>query len=96
MEKSYNEYQWSIMFGDNEQIVVRKDDLKELLLDRKLVKDKISGSITDKPKEEFSAEDTAWCDVHKTKLLQATSKKTGKPYFYHRTDGKMCFGKGYQ
>ena len=45
----------------------------------------------------------ATCEIHKTKMFKGTSKtkvdEFGQPktYWYHRnTEGKMCFGKGYQ
>ncbi len=39
----------------------------------------------------------ARCTVHDTEMTQAVSKKTGNPYWYHRSESNdLCFGKGYQ
>jgi len=38
---------------------------------------------------------SATCEVHNIKMAEGFSKKTGKPYWYHRDDDKICFGKGY-
>lgn len=48
------------------------------------------------PKAQNDFPDKEVCEVHKVPLKTAVSKKTDKPYTYHRsTDGQMCFGKGY-
>ena len=38
-----------------------------------------------------------YCTVHDCEMLTATSKKTGKPYSYHKSDdGNICFGRGWK
>ena len=37
------------------------------------------------------------CGEHGEAMQSAVSKKTGKPYGFHRNaDGQICFGRGYQ
>ena len=35
------------------------------------------------------------CSVHSTAMSSAISKKTGKPYNFHREGKQMCFGAGF-
>lgn len=102
----YPKYQWSYFVnGDrNSQIVVRADDSVELqnAITKVLP---IIGNVKkiEKVEKEHDVAVTqpvldnleGFCPVHNVKLQQAISKKTGNPYFYHRDNGKMCFGKGY-
>lgn len=39
----------------------------------------------------------AMCNEHGVEMRSAVSKKTGKPYGFHRNEGgQICFGRGYQ
>lgn len=98
MEKSYNKFQLSKMFGNNReyQVVIRTDDAQELIDALKQIKPFIQGIEGEILGNEAHANPgiTTLCAVHNASMTEAISKKTGKPYFSHRVDGKMCFGKG--
>lgn len=53
---------------------------------------------TPEDKEKLSQEETKYCEVHNIKMLRAISKKTNRPYFWHKRgeDGAICFGEGYR
>ena len=71
----------------NEQIIESLSEIKEdLATIKEMLETKQSSNTTD-----------LMCNEHGVALKQATSKKTGKPYGYHRNeDEQICFGRGYQ
>ena len=53
-------------------------------------------TIINKAEHKIQVEDNKKnCSVHSVAMSEAISKKTGKPYNFHREDKKMCFGAGW-
>ena len=63
------------------------------------LKDRFSAwlpSIINKAEHNLQKEETKnMCSVHSIAMSEAVSKKTGKPYKFHRQDKQMCFGSGF-
>lgn len=48
-------------------------------------------------KQSHGTKTDAMCNEHGVEMKSAVSKKTGKPYGFHRNeDNQICFGRGYQ
>lgn len=100
--KSYNKYQVSKMMG-GWQIVIRADNYKELT-DAMEEVDPLMDKIEKVEQKRTETQPlitpqtglTSICKTHNVPMTEAISKKTGRPYFSHRVNGAMCFGKGVQ
>ena len=95
----FPKYQWSIFAGESgkEQFVVRDNDMNSFQIAVKAIRANLQAKAvvaqTQAPK--FDGLDST-CSVHGVQMLQAISKKTNNPYWYHDGDGGRCFGKGFQ
>jgi len=101
-DNTYPKYQFSV-FSGKAQFVVRSeefDEFKEMLKNvDALVKqyEQVHGEVT--PQNDVVAAYVAnptekkFCAIHGSEMKIAISKKTGKPYWYHRVGKEMCFGK---
>lgn len=108
--KSYPKYQYSLFLKNSreEQVVIRADNWEDFLDAKKNV-DKIVGKreaesqptpppyVADAPAPVQAPAQQGFCNTHNVPMAQAISKKTGKPYWYHKNEqGQMCFGRGFQ
>jgi len=70
---------------------------KELGTKPELWGDAMNGKKKKQEVQEPPRVETRYCSIHKAVMHKAISKKTGKPYFFHKNEqGQICFGGGYQ